>query len=961
MSETLDAGVERTHRVTDVSEWPVRRKVALVLALPLLLAVVLGGLRIQSALAESADAKATASQVTVLGPSVAYLSAAENAAMTYRETEDEAQREAALKKVNEAASELEAAWSTADLSDAERDQVRELLTSTQGLRDGSAYSLVSTATDALSKLEADVTLGIAEMTNTGSRTESQIGLVGQLNEGRLAVTQQQLLVLPKPELIPKNELFGYLGVESAAISNLELQMPGNEDVEMLRQYNASNTGLLGIGTPDLKGSAPLRIYDNLTASLLNQIEDRLADAASASQREAIVVAVLTALALLLAIALALIVSRFLVGPIQKVRDGALQVAHEQLPETVRRIRAGQDPGEVEPIPVTTHEEMGQLARAVDDLHETAVRLAQGEAELRSRVGDMFVTLSRRNTSLVNQQLRLIERLESDEEDPQRLESLFKLDHLASRMRRTAESLVVLADAPTQHSDQSSLSVAEALQAATAGVQDYQRVRVGPAPELRLNGAAAPDLVHLFTELVDNALTFSPPTSEVTVTTETPAGLVMVEIQDKGLGIDQVSLAQLNETLRTGAEVTADTARRMGIFVVSRLARRHGMTVTLERNADGGTTAKVFIPRTLLAAAGAPPTVDGATGAQDAVAPVSVLADNGFRRPTPDTGPSTPAGRPEEVVARQEGPDSSGDAGDPGDALSAVINANIRLPQRQPGTAAQPPELTPVLSVDTPRTPLTPEPVDSDDQAAAETDELEDTEAFDEAVEVAEPVDETEPGETDEQAVAEAVEHASDDEESDEREPAPAATLLSAFRPISVVRDQQATSAAPAPVNGFARSVSNDASVNGSEDGADSPGRAASGEKFDTLSAPMASLPDTGEDSTPLYRMLRSSWFTVDGESKGWDSGEADRGWEAADRATEAAPSRLTRSGLPVRDPGNRLVPGGVTTANGAVRRDPEAIRARLAAHAAGVARGREASTKPSKNGSTVETTEDVTP
>ncbi len=947
MSETLESGVERTHRVTDVSEWPVRRKVALVLALPLLLAVVLGGLRIQSALSEAADANATASQVTVLRPSVAYLSAAEDAAMTYRETEDEAQREAALNKVNEAASELESAWSTAELSDAEREQVRELLTSTQGLRDGSAYSLVSTATDALTKLEADVTLGIAEIADTGSRTESQIGLVGQLNEGRLAVTQQQLLVLPKPELIPKNELFGYLGVESAAISNLELQLPDNEDVEMLAQYNASNIGLLGIGTPDLKGSAPLRIYDNLTASLLNQIEDRLADAASAAQREAIVVAVLTGLALLLAIALVLVVSRFLVGPIQKVRDGALEVAHEKLPETVRRIRAGHDPGEVEPIPVTTHEEMGQLARAVDDLHETAVRLAQDEAELRSRVGDMFVTLSRRNTSLVNQQLRLIEQLETDEEDPQRLESLFKLDHLASRMRRTAESLVVLADAPTQHGDQSSLSVAEALQAATAGVQDYQRVRVGPAPELRLNGAAAPDLVHLVTELVDNALAFSPPTSEVTITTETPAGLVMVEIQDKGLGIDQASLAQLNETLRTGAEVTADTARRMGIFVVSRLARRHGMTVTLERNVDGGTTAKVFIPRTLLAAAAAP-TVDDTTGAEDAVAPVSVLSDNGFRKPSPDPALGTPASRPNEVVAREQGSEAAGDAGD---ALSAVINANIRLPQRQPGTAAQPPELKPVLSVDTPRAPLASEPVEAEDELVAEPEELEETAAVDttrsdeEQVEV--PIAETD--ETDE----------TPDEESEEPDPVPAPTLLSSFRPISVVRDQQASS--PAPVNGFANG-----SVNGSESSsdtnADTTAPTSSSEPIDTLSAPMASLPDTGEDSTPLYRMLRSSWFTASGESKGWDSGEADRGWEAADRATEAAPSQLTRSGLPVRDPGNRLVPGGVNTANGAVRRDPEAIRARLAAHAAGVARGREASTsKPARNGSTVDTTEDVTP
>ncbi len=733
MHETLDSGAQRTHRPTDVSEWPVRRKVALVLAVPLLLAAVLGGLRVQSALADSSAASATASQVTVLGPSVAYLSAAEDAAMVFRETDDQAQRDAALALVNDAAADLESAWASADLSEAEREQVRALLTSTQGLRDGSSYDLVSTAVNALEQLEADVTLGIAAMTESGSRTESQIGLVGQLNEGRLAVTQQQLLVLPTPDLIPKNALYGHLGVESAAIGNLELQLPGNEDVALLRQYNASNAGLLGIGTPDLKGSAPLRIYDNLTTSLLTEIEEGLAAAASTSQREAILVAGLTALALALAVVLALVVSRFLVGPIQKVRDGALEVAQERLPETVRRIRAGQDPGEIEPIAVTTHEELGQLARAVDDLHSTAVRLAQGEAELRSRVADMFVTLSRRNTSLVNQQLRLIESLESDEEDPQRLESLFRLDHLASRMRRTAESLVVLADAPTQHSEQDSLSVAEALQAATAGVQDYQRVRLGPAPDLRLSGSAAPDLVHLFTELVDNALSFSPPTSSVTVTTETPAGLVLVQIHDQGLGIDQASLLDLNETLRTGAEVTAETARRMGVFVVSRLARRHGMTVTLERNADNGTTAKVFIPRALLAAASLPePVVDATPAVAESAAPVSVLGDTTFRRPDLDVPAEVPEvtevpaevhaevhadldpdeaspahPEPEEAVARESVP--AAPSGNPLDQLSAVINANIRLPQRQPGTADQPSELTPVLSVNTPRTPLEREP------------------------------------------------------------------------------------------------------------------------------------------------------------------------------------------------------------------------------------------------------------
>ena len=164
------------------------------------------------------------------------------------------------------------------------------------------------------------------------------------------------------------------------------------------------------------------------------------------------------LALLAAIVLALMVSRLLLNPIRRVRSGALEVAHVRLPEAVERIRAGQEPGEFVPIGVTTHEETGQLARAVDDLHRQAVKLASGEAALREQVGDMFVTLSRRNTSLINQQLGLIETLESDEEDPQRLESLFRLDHLAARMRRNAESLVILSGAPTRATEQDDLSL-----------------------------------------------------------------------------------------------------------------------------------------------------------------------------------------------------------------------------------------------------------------------------------------------------------------------------------------------------------------------------------------------------------------------------------------------------------------------------------------------------------------------
>jgi len=899
MTETLDSSAHQQRRSLDVSEWPVVRKVALVLAIPLLLAVVLGGMRVQSELSQASAATATSSQVTVLGPAVAYLSAAEDAAIVFRATDEQPQRAAALKAVNNAASDLESAWSDADLSESQRQQIRSLLDSTQGLRDGSAYAIVSTAFNQLEQLEAEVTLGIAAMTDAGTQTESRIGLVGQLNEGRLAVTEQQLLVIQRPEIIPKNELYGYLGVESAAIGNLELLLPDNASVTLLRQYNGSNNGLLGIGTPELKGEQPMRLYDQLATDLLGQIESTLAAEAAASNRTALLTALLTGLALLIAIGLALIVSRILVRPIQRVRDGALEVAHERLPETVRRIRAGQQPGEIEPIPVTTHEEMGQLARAVDDLHGTAVRLAMDEAELRSRVADMFVTLSRRNTSLVNQQLRLIEKLESDEEDPQRLESLFRLDHLASRMRRTAESLVVLADAPTRHSGQEALSVGEALQAATAGVQDYQRVEVSGAPSLRISGAAAADVVHLVTELIDNALSYSPPTAPVTVSTSTPAGLVLVEIADAGLGIEHETLLELNETLRTGAEVTAETARRMGLFVVARLARRHGLTVALERNAEGGTTAKVFIPRPLLTNPDSP--VAEAAPAEDQdhratpAAEVADIADAGFRRPEPVREPvREPVVRVEAEAAPAPSPVTNGTAPVGLDTLSAVINANIRLPQREPGTAAQPAPLTPVL----PQREPTPDPVAFQSVAEPEPEVLE-TEVIERAPEP-EPITVLSP-------------------------PVDVPDTLDAELRELVGELSQPVTVAPVTVEPV---VARPASP------LDDPLPACTHDAHDD------------HDETPLFRMLRSGWFSTAGDDRAWDAGGVDAGWRAADRAAETAPSRLTHSGLPVRDPGNRLVPGGVAQAAPVVRRDPEAIKARLAAHAAGVARGRSVAGAP---------------
>ena len=345
-----------------------------------------------------------------------------------------------------------------------------------------------------------------------------------------------------------------------------------------------------------------------------------------------------------------------------MRAGALEVANEQLPETVARIRSGKEPDEIAPIPVHSHEELGQLARAVDDMHKQAVNLATGEAHLRSQVGAMFVTLSRRNTTLVNQQLALIESLEQDEEDPQRLEQLFSLDHLATRMRRTAESLVILGGAPGRTAGFEELSVSDVIHAAVSEVQDYQRVRIDAAPDRMIVGRAASDVVHLMAELIDNALSYSPPGSPVTIQAAEEDGKVEIEIIDNGLGMAGDALAQANDSLKSGGEVTIDTARRMGLFVVSRLAEEHGLKVKLRRNTNGGgIIASILLPAAVLVSDGP-------------VEHVSVLdAPEKLEEPVAPVVEEEPEEEYDPYLERIE------------EAIAAVTG----LPRRRPGLAARP--------------------------------------------------------------------------------------------------------------------------------------------------------------------------------------------------------------------------------------------------------------------------------
>lgn len=601
---TQDAAQARKGAGLSVAGWPLGRKMALALAIPLLLAAVLGGLRVAGDYGDSRQAARSAQQVTIIQPAVDYLTASE-AAMVAAQSDSASSQGDLIDAISDISTNAEAlvqARDTADLDDLQTAHVNALLDLSQAMRGEGAETLGPATWIALVRqLESSVSQLVTSVNAAQETPEPRLEQLSQAMSGRLSLALQQGLIATSLSQSSSQELFSEIGVEAAAIDRLAGSVEGADDqTALLRQQNTRHAGQIrDDAATDLDGRDAYAPYDEITETLVTGVTETLDEAAGAAQRNALVGAVLTLLALAAAIALAFFIARSLLGPIGKVRDGALAVARHRLPDAVARIRAGQEPEPIKTIDVHTNEEIGQVARAVDDLHRQAIHLASGEAQLRQTVNAMFVTLSRRSTSLVNQQLAQIERLEHDEEDPKRLESLFRLDHLASRMRRTADSLLILADAPNRAAGQFSLTVGEALQAATSGVQDYQRVQILSNLNTRVGDEAAADVVHLLTELVDNALSFSPPAEPVRLAAKQGPDGVTITITDSGLGVPPAELEQLNSDLQHGAQATPDTARRMGLFVVSRLAERHDIEAHLARNPGGGMTATVLLPPSVL--------------------------------------------------------------------------------------------------------------------------------------------------------------------------------------------------------------------------------------------------------------------------------------------------------------------------------------------------------------------------
>ena len=1000
-----------------VSEWSVRRKVVAVLAIPVILAAVFGGMRVSTELTDASNYSSNQQRATVLGPAIGYLTATQRVALPAGLAAKLGDGKTSPAAAYDAAeSTFKRAAANASLTADQTKTVDSIIQIGDTLKSGTGTGITATAPVQLSDMTRLTSQLInSTLSNTGTPDPRVQALVQALT-GRLSLVKQQLLIQSLQQdsgsLTPV-WLAAEIGVEGAALDNLNAVVNGPRVTRLITANGTRLGQATDRKTQHLVASPRLFVnYDQVSDRLLTKISADLATNASASKTRALTDSGIILLAILASLLLALLVARALIVPLRKVRVGALEVANEKLPETVARIRDGKEPEEFTPIPVHSKEELGQLARAVDDMHRQAVNLATGEAQLRSQVGAMFVTLSRRNTTLVNQQLALIEALEQDEEDPQRLEQLFSLDHLATRMRRTAESLVILGGTSGRTAGFEEISVSDVVHAAVSEVQDYQRVRIDAAPDRMIVGRAASDVVHLMAELIDNALSYSPPGTPVTIQASEDDGRVEIEIIDNGLGMAGDALARANDSLKRGGEVTVDTARRMGLFVVSRLAEEHGLKVKLRRNVNGGgIIASITLPPHVLvsdepvehvSALDAPPE-------QEPVAPVvdeepeeeydpylerieeAIAAVTGLprRRPgghDPDrvAPPAASVGMFDAAPAKPELPAAFEPTPLPGlddaEVSTTALDADpIALPAAEVEEETLAEVVTPDFGGDrrdpwaTSKHDLTDEAdeVDladeADDRVHEQVDEAAERWAEDEHQDEA-----VEAGLDEHPVVAETDEpvHGSWDEPAEEDEPVrePAVSEAAPLTPVAVhdfhsVEVPEESLASPEPAYDVSAAVSAAASAAGSAAAAAAPdpvaAEAAAPVEADEpavrlqIRRPLSATPaaaalegdyvaetEHGGDS-PIFGQLSSNWLSDD-EATPWTPNEVDRGWNAAERAESDDADGTTRAGLPVRRPGGRLLPGGVSQEPAKVVRDPEAIRNRLAAHAAGVSRGRAA-------------------
>ncbi|OBB83901.1 histidine kinase [Mycobacterium colombiense] len=732
-----DAAPAKRPPTWSLSNWPVRWKVLAIVLVPLVLATVFGVLRIHGAMANSANLRLAATRADVVPVITKYMSALDVALLassTGRDVEGAKKNYAARK------GELQARLDDTDVSADVRSGVNNLL-------DG-GQMLVNKAADAGLGLRERVTLyapillTAEDVINASVRVDDEkiraqaqglsraVGARGQMTMQKILVTRGA--DLPEPQL--RTSMATLAGTEPSTLFGMsEVLGAGSPEAKTLQQQMVSRMAIMSDPASVLVDNADLlrsiqttddiadQLIKNATASVTKSVHAQAAERRSA----AILDTALVLGAIVIALGVVLLVARALVRPLRILRDAALKVAHSDLVEEIASVKAGGAEPIPSPLPVYTSEEIGQVAHAVDELHTQALLLAGDEARLRLLVNDMFETMSRRSRSLVDQQLALIDRLERNEENPERLDSLFRLDHLAARLRRNSANLLVLAGSQLARDQRDPVPLETVINAAVSEVEDYRRVEVAGLPECELIGSAAGGAIHLFAELVDNALRYSPPTTTARISASRGGdGGVVVRIADSGLGMNDTDRRMANMRLQAGGDVTPDNARHMGLFVVGRIAARHGIRVGLRgpaaNESGSGTTAEIYLPPTVLA---------GRAVAQSAAprhiravsSPSAKLASANAEDARQDDGTLEPAARtgPSVTLLPRRNPGSSGITEVP----AVPAPAAEQLPRRQRRELATP------WWENAPKAPPAPEPEAAPDPKPEPARAASDTSAF----------------------------------------------------------------------------------------------------------------------------------------------------------------------------------------------------------------------------------------
>ncbi|WP_199431370.1 sensor histidine kinase [Qaidamihabitans albus] len=624
--------------------WPLRTKLAAVLIIPMVTALVFGGLRALDEVNRAEEFQHTVDQVDVAAhvTNVVQALQAERTLAVARIANgsgDRAALDAQVAETDAAVRDLRGAAAQLNLPSEEAreryDRGLERLDALEPLRasiSNSAYPDLFAFNTYTSILESLVQLGREVNTAVTDRELLRRGTTLQaLSEAKEFVSRENaaLQIAAGRNGFPADLLERTQAAQASARASLDIFM-ANASTGQQQLYSDTVAGPDVDNRERIKTAAFVRATegDDLavdvqrltadgasTTEKLREVENTLlsglraqADTLAADATQAAWVFFgLMLTALVAALILMLVVARALIKPLRVLRTSALETAYVRLPETVRRILADPNPMEasrnaVAPVPVHSTEEIGEVARSFDVVHERAIRMAAEQALLRENVNGIFVNLSRRSQRLVERQLGVIDGLEADEQDPDQLASLFELDHLATRLRRNGESLLVLSGAGLAKSVPKPVPAADVIGAALSEIEQYARVEVGSVPEVAVRGLAVHDLVHLLAELFDNATYFSEPETKISVrAVVTRRHSLAIQITDRGVGMTEEQIAEANERLADPPDLDVSVTRRMGLYVVARLAQRHGIEVRLRENEDieGGVIARIVVPTELL--------------------------------------------------------------------------------------------------------------------------------------------------------------------------------------------------------------------------------------------------------------------------------------------------------------------------------------------------------------------------